>query len=500
MSEYILEMKNITKEFPGVKALKGVNLSVRPGTVHTLMGENGAGKSTLMKCLIGIQRPTSGEIIYDGKKVEFTSPAQALEAGISMIHQELSPVPERPVCENLWLGRLPMKNKFMVDHKKMVSDAQELFNRLGLDLDPTEKMGNLTVAKMQMVEIAKAVSWNSKIVIMDEPTSAITESEVEHLFKIIEDLKKKNVAIIYISHKMDEIFRISDDITVYRDGEYVTTDRAANLDVDKVITLMVGRKMGNIFPKVDCPIGETILKVEGLSSGKAFHNVSFELHRGEILGFAGLVGAGRTEVVETIFGMRNKTAGKIYKNGAELDIKNPADAIRNGIGLLTEDRRGNGIVGLQSVGVNTIIANIKKYGFVLNKKKMREDAQNYSQTLNVKTPSLDALIMNLSGGNQQKVLIGRWLLTDPDILIMDEPTRGIDVGAKSEIHSLITRLAGEGKAIIMISSELPEVMGMSDRICVMHEGELTGIIDRKDFDSDLIMKYATGKMEEGATA
>ena len=500
MSEYILEMKNITKEFPGVKALKGVNLSVRPGTVHTLMGENGAGKSTLMKCLIGIQRPTSGEIIYDGKKVEFTSPAQALEAGISMIHQELSPVPERPVCENLWLGRIPMKNKFMVDHKKMVSDAQELFDRLGLDLDPTEKMGNLTVAKMQMVEIAKAVSWNSKIVIMDEPTSAITESEVEHLFKIIEDLKKKNVAIIYISHKMDEIFRISDDITVYRDGEYVTTDRAANLDVDKVITLMVGRKMGNIFPKVDCPIGDVILKVENLSSGKAFRNVSFELHRGEILGFAGLVGAGRTEVVETIFGMRNKTGGKIIKDGVELDIRTPADAIRNKIGLLTEDRRGNGIVGLQSVGVNTIIANIKKYGFVLNKKKMREDAQKYSQTLNVKTPSLDALIMNLSGGNQQKVLVGRWLLTDPDILIMDEPTRGIDVGAKSEIHSLITRLAGEGKAIIMISSELPEVMGMSDRICVMHEGDLTGIIERKDFDSDLIMKYATGKMEEGASA
>ena len=500
MSEYILEMKNITKEFPGVKALKGVNLSVRPGTVHTLMGENGAGKSTLMKCLIGIQRPTSGEIIYDGKKVEFTSPAQALEAGISMIHQELSPVPERPVCENLWLGRLPMKNRFMVDHKKMVSDAQELFDRLGLDLDPTEKMGNLTVAKMQMVEIAKAVSWNSKIVIMDEPTSAITESEVEHLFKIIEDLKKKNVAIIYISHKMDEIFRISDDITVYRDGEYVTTDRAANLDVDKVITLMVGRKMGNIFPKVDCPIGDVVLKVENLSSGKAFHNVSFELHKGEILGFAGLVGAGRTEVVETIFGMRNRTGGKIIKDGVELDIKNPADAIRNKIGLLTEDRRGNGIVGLQSVGVNTILANIKEYGFVLNKKKMREDATHYSQALKVKTPSLDALIMNLSGGNQQKVLVGRWLLTNPDILIVDEPTRGIDVGAKSEIHSLITQLAGEGKAIIMISSELPEVMGMSDRICVMHEGELTGIIDRKDFDSDLIMKYATGKMEEGATA
>ena len=500
MSEYILEMKNITKEFPGVKALKGVDLRVRPGTVHTLMGENGAGKSTLMKCLIGIQRPTSGEIYFDGKKVEYGSPAQALEAGISMIHQELSPVPERPVCENLWLGRLPMKNRLMVDHEKMRSDARELFDRLGLDLDPDEKMGNLKVAKMQMVEIAKAVSYDSKIVIMDEPTSAITESEVEHLFRIIEDLKKKNVAIIYISHKMDEIFRISDDITVYRDGEYVASDRAENLDVDKLITLMVGRKMDNIFPKVECPIGDVVLKVENLSSGRAFHDVSFELHKGEILGFAGLVGAGRTEVVETIFGMRPKTGGHVYKDGHEINVKSPADAIANKIGLLTEDRRGNGIVGLQSVGVNTILANIKQYGFVLNHRQMRKDAEQYSQALNVKTPSLDQLIMNLSGGNQQKVLVGRWLLTDPDILIMDEPTRGIDVGAKSEIHALITKLAGEGKAIIMISSELPEVLGMSDRVVVMHEGELTGIIDRKDATSDLIMKYATGKYEEGASA
>lgn len=492
MGEYILEMRDIVKEFPGVRALKGVQLKVRPGTVHTLMGENGAGKSTLMKCLIGINRLTSGKIIFDGEEVEFHSPLESLQAGISMIHQELSPVPERPVCENLWMGRVPMKG-ILVDHKKMRRDATELFEKLGLDLDPDEKMGNLTVAKMQMVEIAKAVSYNSKIVIMDEPTSALTESEVAHLFKIIADLKKKNVAVIYISHKMDEIFQISDDITIYRDGEYVASDRAENLDVNKLISLMVGREMTSIFPKVECPIGETVLKVDHLSAGKAFHDVSFELHRGEILGFAGLVGAGRTEVVETIFGMRTKTGGTIYKDGKELRIKSPEDAIANKIGLLTEDRRGNGIVGLQSVGVNTVLANLKKYGFILNHKKMREDAQQYSQALNVKTPSLDALIMNLSGGNQQKVLVGRWLLTDPDILIMDEPTRGIDIGAKAEIHTLISKLAGEGKAIIMISSELPEVLGMADRVLVMHEGEMTGIIDRKDATSDLIMAYATGK-------
>lgn len=499
MNEYILEMRNIVKEFPGVRALKGVHLQVRPGTVHTLMGENGAGKSTLMKCLVGIYKPTSGEIVFDGNKVEFHAPVQALRAGISMIHQELSPVPERSVCENLWMGRLPMKG-IVVDEKKMRQDARELFQRLNLDLDPDAKMGDLTVAKMQMVEIAKAVSYNSKIVIMDEPTSALTESEVEHLFRIIDDLKKRNVAIIYISHKMDEIFRISDDITVYRDGEYVATDRAENLDVDKVISLMVGREMNNIFPKVECPIGETVLKVENLSSGKAFRDVSFELRKGEILGFAGLVGAGRTEIVETIFGMRPKTGGRIIKNGKELHIKNPRDAIANKIGLLTEDRRGNGIVGLQSVGTNTVLASLKRYGFVMKQRRMRDDAEKYAQALNVKTPSLDTLIMNLSGGNQQKVLVARWLLTDPDILIMDEPTRGIDVGAKAEIHSLITKLAGEGKAIIMISSELPEILGMADRVLVMHEGEMTGIIDRKDATSDLIMAYATGETQKEAMA
>ena len=347
---------------------------------------------------------------------------------------------------------------------------------------------------MQMVEIAKAVSYDSRIVIMDEPTSSLTDAEVEHLFRIIADLKAKNVAIIYISHKMDEIFRISDDITVYRDGEYVATDRAENLNVDKVITLMVGREMTSMFPKVDCPIGETIFKVENLAAGKAVKNVSFELHRGEILGMAGLVGAGRTETAEAIFGMRHVTGGKIFKNGKELHIKSPEDAIANKIGLLTEDRRGNGIVGLLSVKENTVLANLKAYGFPLNHKKMREDTEEYIKKLNTKTPTMETPIQNLSGGNQQKVLVGRWLLTDPDVLIVDEPTRGIDVGAKAEIHSLITKLAGEGKAIIMISSELPEVMGMADRILVMHEGVMTGMIDRKDFSSELILKYATSEV------
>lgn len=497
MSDYILEMRNITKEFPGVRALKGVDLLVRPGTVHTLMGENGAGKSTLMKCLIGIHRPTSGKIIFDGKEIVFNAPIEALRSGISMIHQELSPVPERSVCENLWMGRIPRKG-LIVDSKKMRTDAEALFQKLGLDLDPDAKMGNLTVAKMQMVEIAKAVSYHSKIVIMDEPTSALTENEVETLFRIIDELKKKNVAVIYISHKMDEIFRISDDITIYRDGEYVFSDQAKNLDIDRVISLMVGREMKNIFPKVDCPIGESILKVDHLSAGRAFHDVSFELHRGEILGFAGLVGAGRTEVVETIFGMRTKTGGLIYKDGKELHIKSPEDAITHKIGLLTEDRRSTGIVGLQSVGINIILANLKKYGFVLKRAIMKEDADKYCKALNVKTPSLSTPIMNLSGGNQQKVLVARWLLTNPDILIMDEPTRGIDIGAKAEIHTLITKLAGEGKAIIMISSELPEILGMADRILVMHEGTMTGILDRQSATSDLVMEYATGRMHEEA--
>lgn len=491
MSEkYILEMQGIVKEFPGVKALNGVQLKVRPGTVHTLMGENGAGKSTLMKCLIGMYAANAGTITYKGRDVKYKSTEEALNDGISMIHQELSPVLERSVSENVWLGREPKKGIF-IDYKKMRQDCLELFRKMGVDLNPDEKMKNLTVAKMQMVEIVKAISYNSSIVIMDEPTSALTDSEVEDLFRIIAELKSKDVAVIYISHKMDEIFKISDDISIFRDGTYISTDQACNLTQDEVIKRMVGREITEMFPKEECKIGEVILKVDKLSSGKAVKEVSFELHKGEILGFAGLVGAGRTETMETIFGMRPKTGGAVYINGKEVNIKSPEDAAANKIALLTEDRRGNGILGILSVRFNTVVANLKAYGFPVDSKKMAADTQEYIDRLSIKTPSMDAQIQDLSGGNQQKVLLGRWLLTDPDILIVDEPTRGIDVGAKAEIHRIISDLAKAGKAIIVVSSELPEVMGVSDRVVIMHEGRVTGVLDRCNLSQELIMKYAT---------
>lgn len=494
MSEYVLEMDNIVKEFPGVRALKGVQLHVRPGTVHALMGENGAGKSTLMKCLIGIYHRTSGSIKLKGQEVDFQTPNEALHNGISMIHQELSPVPERTVAQNVWLGREPYKNGHL-DHKKMQQDTVDLFREMDLHIDPNEKMGNLTVAQMQMVEICKAVSYHPDVMILDEPTSSLTEGEVAHLFEIILKLKAQGCALIYISHKMDEIFQICDEMTTLRDGEYVGHDFASETNVDALITRMVGREVSNMFPKVDCPIGEAVFRVENLTSGKQVKNVSFELKKGEILGFAGLVGAGRTETVETIFGMRHRDTGKIYKDGQEIQIKSPEDAIRNRLALLTEDRRGNGIVGIRNIVENTVLAHLKAYGFPLNHKKMREDTEHYVAAMNTKTPSIEQPIMYLSGGNQQKVLIGRWLLTDPDVLIVDEPTRGIDVGAKSEIHSLITRLAGEGKAIIMISSELPEVMGMSDRIIAMYEGEVSGEVMRgtPEWNSEHIMALCHGQ-------
>ncbi len=494
MSEYVLEMDNIVKEFPGVRALKGVQLHVRPGTVHALMGENGAGKSTLMKCLIGIYHRTSGSIKLKGQEVDFQTPNEALHNGISMIHQELSPVPERTVAQNVWLGREPYKNGHL-DHKKMQQDTVGLFREMDLHIDPNEKMGNLTVAQMQMVEICKAVSYHPDVMVLDEPTSSLTEGEVAHLFEIILKLKAQGCALIYISHKMDEIFQICDEMTTLRDGEYVGHDFASETNVDALITRMVGREVSNMFPKVDCPIGEAVFRVENLTSGKQVKNVSFELKKGEILGFAGLVGAGRTETVETIFGMRHRDTGKIYKDGQEIQIKSPEDAIGNRLALLTEDRRGNGIVGIRSIVENTVLAHLKAYGFPLNHKKMREDTGHYVAAMNTKTPSIEQPIMYLSGGNQQKVLIGRWLLTDPDVLIVDEPTRGIDVGAKSEIHSLITRLAGEGKAIIMISSELPEVMGMSDRIIAMYEGEVSGEVMRgtPEWNSEHIMALCHGQ-------
>ncbi len=499
LSEYILEMLGVTKDFPGVRALDNVDLHLKAGRVHSLMGENGAGKSTLMKCLIGIHQPTEGKIIYKGKELNLENTNMALNMGISMIHQELSPVLHRTIMENVWLGREPLKGPLrLVDHDKMYKMTKELLSDLELDIDPKMKMSQLTVAKMQMVEIAKAVSYNSDIVIMDEPTSALTDKEVNHLFKIIRRLRNEGTAIVYISHKMDEIFEISDDITVFRDGQYIATEEAKNLDTNQLINLMVGRELDQMFPKVHCKIGDVKLKVDGLSAGKAFHDVSFELRKGEILGIAGLVGAGRTEVVETIFGMRHKTAGTISIDGEVVNITSPSEAIGHKIALLTEDRRQTGIFPMLSVRDNTIMAHTKSYVSkfkLLEHKKIEADCEEYKKKIRIKTPNLDQLIQNLSGGNQQKVLVARWLLTDPDILILDEPTRGIDVGAKAEIHTLVSDLAAQGKAIIMVSSELPEVLGMADRVMVMHEGKVTGILDRSEATQELTMKYATDSVQ-----
>lgn len=499
MSDVILEMREICKEFPGVKALDNVKLDLRRGRVHALMGENGAGKSTLMKCLIGIHPPTSGKIFYKGEEVQITHTTVALNMGISMIHQELSPVLHRTIMENIWLGREPLKGPLkLVDHTEMYKRTKKLLEELELYIDPKEKMVNLTVATMQMVEIAKAVSYNSEIVIMDEPTSALTEKEVEHLFKIIRRLVEKGTAVVYISHKMDEIFEISDDITVFRDGKYIATNEAKDITSGQLIKMMVGRELNEMFPKVDCPIGDVKISVRNLSSHGKFNDVSFDVRKGEILGIAGLVGAGRTEIIETIFGMRAKTAGSVLIDGKDVRINSPKDAIANKIALLTEDRRQTGIFPMLTVRDNAIMAHIKayvnKFG-LLNHKQIEKDCLEYKDKIRIKTPSLDQKISNLSGGNQQKVLVARWLMTGPDILILDEPTRGIDVGAKAEIHSIITDLAGQGKTIIMVSSELPEILGMCDRIVVIHSGKLTGILDRKDANQEVTMKYATNTME-----
>jgi len=498
-SGYVLEMNHISKSFPGVKALDDVGLKIKPGTVHALMGENGAGKSTLMKCLFGIYIPDSGEILLDGKPVKFTSARQALDSGISMIHQELLPVPFRPVMENLWLGRLPVRRvgplRF-VDSKRMLDDSKTLFSSLGMDIDPKAWVRNLSVSKVQSLEIAKAVSHKARVIIMDEPTSSLTENEVEQLFTIIRDLKDKGVAIIYISHKMEEILEISDEVSIMRDGRSVGTFQATELTVNTIISKMVGRDLTNRFPPRSNKPGEVILRVRNLCSAesKSFKDVSFELHKGEILGIGGLVGAKRTELVESIFGLRPLESGEIELKGKSVVITSPQSAIARGMALLTEERRVTGIVPMLSVLDNTILANLHRYvgkaGFI-NEKKAGTDVDKSIEQLRVKTPSPKTRIKDLSGGNQQKVLFARWLLTEPDILILDEPTRGIDVGAKYEIYTIIADLAARGKSILMISSEMPELLGMSDRIMVMCEGRLTGILDEKSADQETIMRLAT---------
>ena len=490
----ILVMEHISKSFPGVKALDDVHLSVRPGSVHALMGENGAGKSTLMKVLIGMYAADSGTITFKGKPVEIRDTETALKLGISMIHQELSPVPYMSVSENIFLGREPTRMGF-VDKKAMVTQTRALLKRLEIDIDPTVKMRDLSIANTQIIEIAKAISYDSSLIIMDEPTSAITDREVAHLFRMIRSLKEKGVAIIYITHKMDEVFKISDEITVFRDGKHIATVPAATTTRNNLISMMVGRELTSIFPKQDAPIGEVVLSVRNLTRKGVVQDVSFDLRRGEILGLAGLMGAGRTEVIEGIFGIRKIDSGEISVKGKRVEIRSPSDAIAHGMALLTEDRKITGIMGVLPVRDNMMVASLDAFssstGF-LRKRQIQETCVQERSRLDIKTPSMDQLVKLLSGGNQQKVLVSRWLLTTPDILILDEPTRGIDVGAKAEIHRLMSRLANEGKAILMISSELPEVLGMSDRVLVMHEGRLAGIFDRKDATQESIMQAATG--------
>ena len=502
MNEYVLEMRDICKSFPGVKALNGVTLKVRPGTVHALMGENGAGKSTLMKCLFGIYKKDTGDIIYNGENVNIENPAQALEMGIAMVHQELQPIPERTIAENIYCGRYPMKSLGpikIVDHAKMNADAKKYLDEVGLKFDPTTKLGNLTVSQMQSVEIAKAVSANAKIVIMDEPTSSLTENEVEVLFGIINKLRSNGVSIIYISHKMEEILKISDEVTIMRDGTYVGTWPASELTTDLIIKHMVGRELTNRFPKRENVPGEVVFKVDNFTSTnpKSFKNVSFELRKGEILGLGGLVGAQRTELMEGLFGLHSLESGTITYKGKELKVSRPRDAIQEGVAMLTEDRRGTGIFGVLSIANNISISSLDKYldyKVVLNDKKIDNVVQENIKKMSIKTPSAKTQIKSLSGGNQQKVIIGRWLANSPDVLIMDEPTRGIDVGAKYEIYCIMADLAKQGKSIIMISSEMPELIGMSDRIMVMCEGRKTGELDAKEATQEKVMELATAYM------
>ena len=500
MSEFVLEMRDVCKSFPGVKALDHAQLKLRPGKVHALMGENGAGKSTLMKCMFGIYTMDEGEIYIDGEKTAIRDPLEAWDKGISMVHQELQPIPARTIGENIFLGRYPMKKALgfipIVDHEKMYEETAKLLERVHMNFDPRQKLGTLTVSQMQSVEIAKAVAGNCRVLILDEPTSSLTQNEVEALFRIVEDLKKENVAVVYISHKMDEILRISDEVTIMRDGQYIGTWDARDLTTDFIITKMVGRELTNLYPKRENVPGDVVFEVEDFTSinPRSFRHVSFNLRKGEILGVAGLVGAQRTELMEGLFGTRSHTSGTIKYQGKELHIRRPKDAIDQGIAMLTEDRRGSGIMGVLSVADNISIASLNKYvdhGFVLNTKKINDLVEENRQKMNIKTPSGKTLIKSLSGGNQQKVLIGRWLANNPDVLILDEPTRGIDVGAKYEIYCIIADLAKQGKSIIMISSEMGELIGMSDRIMVMCDGRMTGVIDGKDANQENIMALAT---------
>lgn len=489
-------MEGICKSFPGVKALDNAQLTVKAGTVHALMGENGAGKSTLMKCLFGIYSKDAGHIYLDGKEIEFKSSKEALDNGVAMVHQELNQALKRTVMDNLWLGRYPKVKKGLpfVSDRQSYDDTLKVFDELGIKVNPKQIMSTMPVSQRQMVEIAKAVSFHSKVIVFDEPTSSLTETEVEHLFEIIDMLKKRGCGIVYISHKMEEILRISDEVTVMRDGQWVATRPANELTMDEIIRLMVGRPLTNRFPpKTPVQSDHDILRVEGLSAMYShLKDVSFTLKKGEILGVAGLDSSGRTELLENIFGNATRKSGEIYKDGKLVKNKDPRESIKNGFALLTEERRATGILGILNIRENTVISSLRKYmnGPFLSDKKMQESTDSMIQAMHIKTPSQKTKIASLSGGNQQKVIFGRWLLTSPDILLLDEPTRGIDVGAKYEIYELIQGLSKNGKSVIMVSSEMPELLGVCDRILVMSGGRLAGEVDADNTTQEEIMTLA----------
>ena len=493
-SEYLLEVDDVRKEFPGVVALDNVKFKLRRGSVHALMGENGAGKSTLMKIVAGIYTPDSGSFKLRGVDIRLQNPLDALENGIAMIHQELNLMGPMTVAENIWIRREPVNMFGFVNHGEMRRRTEELFRRLNIDIDPMVEVRTLSVANRQMVEIAKAVSFNSDVLIMDEPTSALTEKEVKHLFNIIRALKADGKGIIYITHKMNELFEIADEVSVFRDGKYIATKMSKDVTRDEIIRMMVGRDITQMFPKETVPIGDVVLSVKNLTLDGIFKDISFDVRAGEILGIAGLVGSGRSNIAETVFGVSPASSGTISIKGKPLAITSPSVAMANGMAFLTEDRKETGCFLLLDIQENTQMAVLQtkyvNFGFV-QQHALAVDSKVMSDRLRVRTPDMQEPIINLSGGNQQKVLISRWLLTKPRILILDEPTRGIDVGAKAEIHRLVSELVKDGVAVIMISSEMPEVLGMSDRIMVVHEGRVTGFLDRKDADQVKIMELAS---------
>lgn len=487
----LLQMKNIHKTFPGVYALKSVDFELKAGEVHAIIGENGAGKSTLIKVLGGIHAADKGEIFIEGKKVEIRSVKDAQKHGISIIHQELVLVPYMTVAENIFLGREPMKGR-LVNTAKMHEEAQQLIDSYGINIDAKSLIRNLTIAQQQMVEIIKAISYNSKILVMDEPTSSISDKEVKFLFETMRNLTAKGVGIIYISHRMSELAEICDRVTVMRDGSYIGTKVVKETHNDELISMMVGRELKNYYTRDFHKDGEVILKCENISDHKMVKSVSFEVNKGEIVGFAGLVGAGRSEVMKCIFGLTKGYTGDIYIDGKKAEIKSPSDAIKHGIALVPEDRKLEGLYLIQSVRFNSTIEVLKEFikGIFVNRRKEEEITQKYIDMMSTKTPSMEQAIGKLSGGNQQKVMIGRWLATSPKILILDEPTRGVDVGAKSEIYAIMNNLAKAGMAIIMISSEMPELINMSDRIYVMCEGKITGCLRHEEITQEKIMKLA----------